>query len=58
MRHVERAELYESLQARLTYLQDFLEFGPGKPPSQQRALPSKSKIPAAQSTNTDRASGH
>ncbi|KAF2681984.1 hypothetical protein K458DRAFT_308639 [Lentithecium fluviatile CBS 122367] len=28
MRHVERRDLYESLQARLIYLQSFLEFGP------------------------------
>ena len=29
MAHVERRELYENLQARLHYLQSFLEFGPG-----------------------------
>lgn len=30
MQHVERRELYESLSARLQYLQSFLEFGPGR----------------------------
>jgi hypothetical protein len=46
MQHVERRELYESLSARLQYLQSFLEFGPGIPQS-QNPLIIKSNIAVA-----------
>ncbi|KAF2866045.1 Protoglobin-domain-containing protein [Massariosphaeria phaeospora] len=47
MQHVERRELYENLQARLAYLQNFLEFGPADIEALRRNQPFiKSLIPS------------